>query len=745
MNTINPVDAFRYEDPLQSTRSKERPKNICSNCRRLKIRCDGERPCSSCKHRTAECNYLEKRKKTCQSPDNGNAAKKNQQSFPFDVPDREVILTPQVNVNQNNTAVTNSQHQQQFNDNAGQLAIDETGSARFVGGSSGFHFLQKSCQFRNGAFYFPCNDPEKSSSFQFQTFHQTELHLQDIPPKDLSDQLIELYFEYHQPILPVFENKMKFMKALEENRCSHFALNALYAVASRFSKDPRVRLEPGNPETAGNIFFERAKHLLKDDNASSSISTIQGLILMAVHQNDLFRPTRACKYAGMAFFMAQNLGLYRSCELWNLPPSECERRARVFWCCYVLDRILSATYGMPVTFDDHNIDYSEALPIQESNTQELPEEMQEGPSVVIKDFVHVIHLCKILGRILRTFYWKSGGGSTAISMDETYTRLNNDLIDWQEHLPQHLRDFSSTNVCQLHMMYHTITILLHRPFIQDQKRPVLSPSSSLWTCTEAADAIFEIITDLMNQPNRIRVLTSLTTYYVFTAGIILIYNLNLIDARFSAKYKSKVSKVIEALQIIQRTWVLTAWPQNILSELVGLNCSKEPEVKVQRQTIEQSSLGPLSYLDDFSAVSPGAPQVSLEHWTWPLSPEVKAQVPVNTQDQATVYSYESRNDVEQTIFPEMNTNESNWQLGTNFQVSGSEAAMMIATSDRRILEAQHQPNQEPNQYESLTQNVTQNVTLAKPDLTSKSINSNGFHAVAELQKQNIASIELNLK
>ncbi|RUS16180.1 fungal-specific transcription factor domain-containing protein [Endogone sp. FLAS-F59071] len=371
---------------------------------------------------------------------------------------------PARQVNQSNTTVINSQYQQQLNDSAGQLAIDETGSVWFLGGSSGFHFLQKSCQFRNGAFYFPYNDFEKNGSSKFyQIVHQTELHLKEIPPKDLSDHLIELYFDHHQPILPVFENKMEFMKALEENRCSHIALNALYAIASRFSEDPRVQLEPGKSETAGNIFFERAKRLLNEDNDLSSISTIQALILMAVHQNDLFRPARACKYAGMAFLMAQNLGLYRSYELWSLPPSECEHRARVFWCCYVLDRILSATYGMPMTFDDYNIDYSEALPILESNTQELPEERQ-GPSIIIKDFTHVIHLCKILGRILRTFYWKSG---STISIDETYVRFNNDLNDWQKHLPQHLRDFSSTNVCQLHMMYHTITILLHRPFIQD--------------------------------------------------------------------------------------------------------------------------------------------------------------------------------------------------------------------------------------------------------------------------------------
>lgn len=524
----------------------------CDNCRRRKIRCDGKMSCSSCNRRSITCNFSEKKKRT-----NTSLAKKSK-------PGDDAYQ-------QSQHPVEAYQLKQQFTDSTGQLARDQSELVCFMGRTSGFFLLQNSYQFHNGTFQCPDN---KLHSGNAKNHHIIHMNMNATMRNEHTSYLITLYYDHHQPILPVFEGQREFVKALEENRYSPIALNALFAVASRFTE---LRHERNSVELAGSTYFEKAKFLLNNDEFSN-IQVIQALILMAVYQNDIVSPSRAWRYAGMAFRMAQHLGLYRSCWTWNIPFSERVERTRVFWCCYVLDRILSATHGMPMTFDDRDVDcpevYYEAPHINVSNEQLLSAVCKVGPSIITEDFVYVIRLCKVLGGIIRTYYWNPESADP--SMSDTYMGIKNNLSSWLICLPHHLRDFSSTAVCQLHMLYRTISILLHRPFTQNKESLFLYPGiSCLGDCIDAAEAIYEIIEDLMCQPNRIRTLHSLTTYYMFTAGVMFIYMMNMNGLSLYDSYRFKVSKIAEALMTIQTTWSSTSYPRVMLSELSILDSSQQ--------------------------------------------------------------------------------------------------------------------------------------------------------------------------
>lgn len=56
-----------------------------------------------------------------------------------------------------------------------------------------------------------------------------------------------------------------------------------------------------------------------------------------------------------AFRMALDLGL-RNCDHWDISAEEKERRKRVFWCCFIADRIISAVYGRTATFEESDCD-----------------------------------------------------------------------------------------------------------------------------------------------------------------------------------------------------------------------------------------------------------------------------------------------------------------------------------------------------------------------------------------------------
>lgn len=190
-----------------------------------------------------------------------------------------------------------------LDDGMGQLSIDENGQVRFIGKSSGLYLLQNSRTFQNGTFHFSvrgCRRKNNAASTAASGNRALHVNPEELPPPDLSQHLIQLYFEHFHPFLPLV-HKSSFTTSFytEDQQPPLLLMNALFALASRISSDVRVRSDPDVPETAGDIFFERAKRLLDEDYDASRITTVQALLLMACHQHGVTKPARSWLYSGM--------------------------------------------------------------------------------------------------------------------------------------------------------------------------------------------------------------------------------------------------------------------------------------------------------------------------------------------------------------------------------------------------------------------------------------------------------------
>lgn len=183
-----------------------------------------------------------------------------------------------------------SNDESSIDEGIGQLAMDENGQVRYLGKSSGYYLLQNSRTYQNGAFHFANygNSPSR------QNKKSNTCNPQDLPTKDLSNHLITLYFNHFYPFLPLF-----YKRELCTNQISPLLLNSIYAIASRISPDERVRSDPASPDTAGDIYFERAEKLLDDSYDLPSISTVQALLLLASHQHGRMKSAKAWLYSGM--------------------------------------------------------------------------------------------------------------------------------------------------------------------------------------------------------------------------------------------------------------------------------------------------------------------------------------------------------------------------------------------------------------------------------------------------------------
>lgn len=172
--------------------------------------------------------------------------------------------------------------------NAGNLSIDESGQLRYYGKSSGYYMLQSSKNFKNGAFHFNSRGQKVLPNPLADPYA--------LPPADLSQHLLDLYFEHFYPLLPLV-HKRSFLANPQAQ--PHLLLNAIYAVASRISPDVRVRSDPDQKDTAGDVFFERARILLDFEWDDYKVYTVQSLVLMSSHQNGALKNIRGWLYSGL--------------------------------------------------------------------------------------------------------------------------------------------------------------------------------------------------------------------------------------------------------------------------------------------------------------------------------------------------------------------------------------------------------------------------------------------------------------
>lgn len=528
-----------------------------------------------------------------------------------------------------------------LNDSKGLLSMDEHGQTRYLGKSSGFYLLQNSRTYQNGAFHFAgyCHELSSKANKKGQEGNSsaTEVFIPgpkkknvnvdplELPEKELSEHLIVLYFTHFYPVLPLFYKKRLVGRLTPHEPISPLLLNAIYAIASRVTPDERVRSDPNSPDTAGDIFFERAKCLLDDYYDTPRISTVQALLLMASHQMGAMKAARAWLYSGMAFRMAQDLGLNRNCDHWNITPEERERRKRVFWCCYIVDRITSAIYGRSANFEERDCDVPFPTVDDDEMIKPTCKDSSRPPAGILEVFIQTIKICDILGHVLKNIYYaKAKHHTSSHHIDHILTTLNRQLTQWHSNLPVALQyKLPNTQagemapdppspICQLHLIYYTTVILLHRSFIPGPTQTQLPISLPCYEiCESAATSILDI-TNIMLGENHLKYVYNFSVYFVFTAGIIFIKLASSDDLDKAFDAKININRIMRALDELEITWLNAARCCNILGELAGLRDIKLECDKFVPKKVAKASPPP-------SIAVPNSPEMGSSTLLPPLS------------------------------------------------------------------------------------------------------------------------------
>lgn len=381
----------------------------CNSCNVRRIKCSGERPCSSCASANRECVYPAPVEKVSVSKSELEDLKKKVEIYekalhdalPDPAKRHEIIQhaaaggSPPLSLSPVQSPFAPSAHQfapsvsgqstiiktepLDEDHTTGRLLHDADGTARFHGETSGATFLDHLKELIGAVLPLahhqqaPTRDGSKflSSLGKCYTDDSRPLDEKDVnplwlpPPQSMVDMLSEVRYVIQDgnglwpsggiywfgdlnmpPQQPVAPpNGVSF--SLDSYRSLAFP-HAAFAVAAH-STVPWPPVDEQQDIQLSDSFFARASLLLRNplDIGRCSIGDVSAFALMAYHLIEVYKRDSAYMHIAAAAHLCIMLGAHRG---WVD-----ERGKRIFWTVYILDRWLSCLMGRPPVLADEAI------------------------------------------------------------------------------------------------------------------------------------------------------------------------------------------------------------------------------------------------------------------------------------------------------------------------------------------------------------------------------------------------------
>ncbi|KKA19821.1 C6 transcription factor [Rasamsonia emersonii CBS 393.64] len=339
----------------------------------------------------------------------------------------------------------------------------------------------------------------------------------NLPTSNLVIHLCELFFVHLGCSFP-FLQRDRFMRDLKEKKIDTILVDAVCALAARFSPHPLLSPPQARPidgtepqpeqvkkSDHGQPFAHRAMTAVVDALSCPTLSVVQACLLLAYEEFGSNHDSGLWMYLGISIRMAQDLGMQKlqglkhkygrtgltpkaiiSGQASKLPVEEYEspqaskaseegedestadERARerervdTFWSIFFLDRVISSGTGRPVTLRDEDIELY--FPLQSESL--LP----NGWPAPFPPLIRMIHLYGRVTDLINGIQDNNIDTDTlkrlaAMESDLTgiYQRLSPKLHFNAVNFQTYVRAQEGTNFILLHFWFHTLIVLLHQP------------------------------------------------------------------------------------------------------------------------------------------------------------------------------------------------------------------------------------------------------------------------------------------
>ncbi|UPK97035.1 hypothetical protein LCI18_007970 [Fusarium solani-melongenae] len=244
-----------------------------------------------------------------------------------------------------------------------------------------------------------------------------------------------------------------------------------------------------------------------------SIVTVQAFLCLAFYEIGRGNLSKGWGFSGIAFRIAQDMGFQKDPKNWisydaSLTTDEdVEIRRRIYWGCYISDKLISLILGRPVFlyYDDAEVepmeqqpDYPELRPWRSVGFSGTDSELTKIGSMV-PYYREQIHLSRVIERMLCTLF-SPRSNMDGMSRRACLDTLNIELCRWKAALPgraewnkwEPIDTPLIPSVAMLHLLFHSARIALN--FDQAlSSLPTAADQASREYCLSSAEDIASIL------------------------------------------------------------------------------------------------------------------------------------------------------------------------------------------------------------------------------------------------------------
>ncbi|KAI0402628.1 fungal-specific transcription factor domain-containing protein [Xylaria palmicola] len=508
----------------------------CARCRRRKIKCDRRQPCSKCRKANVECRRVGTGEKQRPTP------KSYVQALEAQVASLETFI-------QKLALSENDQRQQMLDEfsrvlaptlaegaeadpspstkpaaadeqdegdrlspsRAGQLRKTRSGSsAHFYGGTSLYHIrLSEAGPVSSAVVVDSTLDAEATSAGVTETmFGQTLWNVYPIQfaaHDDVSQRLMSAFFK-HQYHYSMCIYREYFLRDYDTGGGQHYSDLLLFAICATGALAT-------NESFLSDVFANQAQALLYPSLNHPDLTVLQALILLGQLEIGQGRASKGWLFCGMAFRLAHEMGLHLDPTNWhNTEGLDVEREIlrRVYWAAFVVDKQLSLYFGRPPALYPQVSDVrgTERIPYPPDWANLLDTYIEPNTSVtafedglsLVNALIYRIELYRVVHSMITEVFEnrRTNAGSTVVAA--TITRIHMSLTKWLAELPSNLHWNQWTIgqlpqwVYHLHLLFHTVMTILHRPPSQLLQKPESSFNrDDIEICYESLGVLLRLI------------------------------------------------------------------------------------------------------------------------------------------------------------------------------------------------------------------------------------------------------------
>jgi hypothetical protein len=468
--------------------------------------------------------------------------------------------------------------------------ITEAGRVAYLGESSNLTLLVHDRQGSADVVHYPLPENVRGSRARLTELDNVEIDILHqrgaflLPPRSLCDELIDAYFKWVHPIVPVI-NRTRFMRQYRDpkNPPSLLLLQSVLLAGTRACNNPQLMDANGSTTPAALTFYKRAKALYDANYEDDRVTIVQSLLLMGWYWEGPEDVTKNVFYwSRVATIVAQGSGMHRSVEQSQLSRADKRLWKRIWWSLFTRDRSVAVALGRPVhiNLDDADV---EMLTEDDFIEDEVDRASEYPPDPIhVQFFLEYVKLCEIMGLVLSQQYSVASKGRQRNAIDLTHSDMA--LADWLQNCPKIVywemprHHFWSA---LLHSNYYTTLCLLHRAHMPpggSSRFPDPSPYPSRNIAFQAAAMITSIVENLAAH-DQLRYCPAFVVYSIFSALIMHVYQMKSPVPSIQQVTQDRLRSCMSAMKDISRVWLVGKMVYALFESIMG---NKVLEERLQR-------------------------------------------------------------------------------------------------------------------------------------------------------------------